>query len=186
MLALSCSRDFNNPFETDEDLNHSPKIETIVYQSGQGFVMQLDRAYSTNAVLLFERKSGTAFDPIVCQRLTASTFADTLINPELNYNLAYRVKVQKGQSVTTYSEVKPIIYTSSIVNAATNFTATSIVMQGVRLNWWDNSGVETGYEIEKNVNGAGYTEIASLPANATTYLHSITGMPESTINLSYR
>jgi len=182
---LSCSRDLTNPLEADSDLNHQPKITSIQFSNNQ-LVLSLDWSYSNEAVLLFERKSEEAFEPIAVQKLTASTFADNTLNLEQSYNLVYRFKVKKGDYQTEYSAEKSINYNSTLIFAPTEFSATTIELQGVRLNWQDNSSVETGYQIEKSENGGAFTELVSLAANATTYLHNISGMPANAIHLSYR
>ena len=182
---VSCSRDLTNPLEADSDLNHQPKITSIQIANNQ-VVLRLDWSYSDEAILLFERKSEEAFEPITCQKLTASTFADNTLNLEQSFNMVYRVRVKKGDYQTEFSEEKAFSYNSTLIYAPTNFNTTTIELQGVRLNWQDNSSVETGYRIEKSENGGDFTELVSLAANATTYLHNIPGMPANPINLSYQ
>jgi len=188
MLVLlgSCSRDLTNPLDADADLNQRPEIVNIEVDATNGIKLQLGLAYSNDAMVLFERKIANTFEPINCQKLTASIWLDNTLNLEQNYNLSYRIRVSKGDFTTEYSEVKTYVYNSSLIYPPTAFTATTIELQGVRLNWQDNSSVETGYKIEKNENGNGYTEIATLEANANTYLHSISGMPANPLNLTYR
>ena len=186
VALLSCSRDWNSPLESDVDLLHQPQILNIT-QDATGFKLQLDYSYSANAVLLFERKiAGAAYEPITMQKLSSSVFADSTLDMEFDHNLSYRLRVQKGEYYTDYSNVEPYNYTSIILNSPSGFSASTIELQGVRLNWQDNSGKETGYKIEKNLNGAGYTEIASLPANTETYMDNISGMPASPLSLIYR
>lgn len=186
LTILSCSRELTNPLDTDSELKQNPEIVQVYLDSSNRIVLQLGMSYSQTATIIFERKLANTFEPIACQKLSASTFADTTLNMEQNYNLSYRVKVQKGEYQTDYSPVNNYNYVSNIINAPSGVSATSIELQGIRLNWQDKSGTETGYKIEKNENGAGYTEIASLPANSTTYMHSISGMPATTLNLAYR
>ena len=183
---LSCSRDWNSPLESDNDLLHQPQITGVQLDNTNRMVLTLDYAYSNSADIRIERKIASAFDPIECLKLTPSTYADTTLNMENNYDLTYRVKVSKGDYSTDYSNQMAYQYVSTLVNQPSAFTASTIELQGVRLNWQDNSGKETGYKIEKNINGAGYLEIASLPANAETYMDNIAGMPASPQSLIYR
>ena len=185
LLTLSCSRDLTNPLDTDADLNHRPLITNIQIINDQ-LVLRLDFAYSGQVVILFERKLLDAFEPIVCQPLTASTFADNTLDLELNHELAYRVRISKGGYTTEYSPEKLFSYQSTIINAPSGFSTTTIELQGVRMTWQDNSSIETGYRIENNEDNSGFTELANLPANTSSYLHAITGMPPTPINLSYR
>lgn len=52
----------------------------------------------------------------------------------------------------------------------TNLTATPINDQSILLKWEDNCNIETGYKIERKGGGRGYTEIASLDENSTSYI----------------
>jgi hypothetical protein len=61
----------------------------------------------------------------------------------------------------------------------------TLELQGVKILWEDKSGKEDGYKVEKN-SGSGFTEIATLPANSTSYLDTISGTPTPPLNLTYR
>lgn len=185
---LSCSRDWNSPLENDSDLMHKPNITGIQLNTSGRMVLTLDYAYSGYATIQIERRisASSAFDPIECLKLSPSTFADTTLDMENNYDLAYRVKVSKGDYSTDYSNLVTYQYTSTILNAPSAFSVSTIELQGVRLSWQDNSNKETGYVVEKNLNGSAYVEIATLPANAETYMDNISGMPDSPLNLMYR
>jgi hypothetical protein len=186
LAFLSCSRDWNSPLENDSDLLHQPQILSIE-QYNQGFKLQLNYSYSSEAIMLFERKiTGAAYEPITMKQFSTSVFADTTLDMEFDHDLTYRIKVQKGEYYTDYSNEKAYNYSSIILNAPNGFTATTIEMQGVRLNWQDNSGKETGYKVEKNLNGTGYAEIANIPANSVTYMDNIAGVPATPLNLIYR
>jgi hypothetical protein len=186
LLLISCSRDWNSPLENDTDLLHQPHIVGITPDITEGFKLELDYSYSSAVMMLFERKIGSAYEPITLKKLSSSVYADTTLDMELDHTLSYRLKVQKGSYFTEYSNEKTYSYTSSILNAPSAFTLTSVELQGVRLNWHDNSNKETGYKIERNTDGAGYLEIASLPPNTQIYMNEISGMPEGSMNLFYR
>ena len=185
LFILSCSRDWNNPFETDSDLSHPPAISNIEL-NGNHLELSLDYSYSDECTVLFERKRTTAFEPVTLLKLSASVFADTTLDMEQNYNLVYRLRVQKNGYTSDYSNEKQFSYVSSILNAPSELTCSSIELQGVRLNWTDNSSKETGFRIEKNVNGSGFSEVANLPANTTTFLDAISGMPDPPQSIIYR
>src|SRR5688500_535295 len=48
-------------------------------------------------------------------------------------------------------------------------TATGTATGSINLNWIDNSMVEDGYEVQRFIGGSGWSVIATLGANATTY-----------------
>jgi hypothetical protein len=186
LLLLSCSRDWNSPLENDPDLLHQPQIVSITPETSVGFKLVINYSYSASANMLFERRTDAAFEPITLKKLSTSVFADTTLDMELDHSATYRLRVQKGTYYTEYSNEKSYDYISTILNVPSAFTAITIELQGVRLNWQDNSNKETGYKIERNFDGAGFAEIAALPANTETYLNSITGMPTNPMSLVYR
>ncbi len=186
MLLTSCSRDLTNPLDTDADLRQRPEIVSIELDIATGIKLQLGLSYSETAEILFERKLTNTFEPVACQKLTASIWLDSTLDLEQNHNLVYRVRIRKDEYTTDYSPDKSFVYVSTTINAPSGFTASSVEMQGIRLSWQDNSSIETGYRIEKNENNNGFTELANLPANTSTYLHTITGMPPTPIDISYR
>jgi hypothetical protein len=53
--------------------------------------------------------------------------------------------------------------------APSNLAATAINSSEIDLNWTDNSGDETGFEIERSLDGSNFSWIASLGANTTSY-----------------
>ncbi|MCB0162587.1 MAG: DNRLRE domain-containing protein [Anaerolineae bacterium] len=60
-------------------------------------------------------------------------------------------------------------------NPPSLLTATGISTSQINLSWQDNSNDETGFKIERSLNGlSGWIQIATRPANATTY--SSTGL----------
>jgi PKD repeat protein len=61
--------------------------------------------------------------------------------------------------------------------APTNLNAASLSETQIDLNWDDNSGNETGFRIERSTGGGGFSEIATVGANVTTY--SNTGLQAS-------
>ena len=185
LFILSCSRDWNNPFETDADLSHPPLITNVQLDVNR-VLLALDYSYSNDCTLLFERKSGSAFEPLNLQKISASVFADTTLDMEQSYNLVYRFKTQKSGYTSNYSNEQTYSYVSNTLNAPTGLSCSSIEMQGVRLSWTDKSSKETGYRIDKNVNGAGFVEAADLPANTTTWLDAIPGMPATPQSIIYR
>ncbi len=186
LLILSCSRDWNNPFETDSDLSHAPLITNIQMDSNNRLLLYLDYSYGSDCTVLFERKSETAFEPVSLFKVSASVFADTTLDMEQNYNLVYRLRVQKNGYTGDYSNEKQFSYVSNVLNAPSGLNCNSIELQGVRLNWTDNSSKETGFRIEKNVNGSGFAEAADLAANTTTWLDAISGMPDPPQSIIYR
>jgi peptidyl-Asp metalloendopeptidase len=56
--------------------------------------------------------------------------------------------------------------------APTNLTATATGVRTIALNWTDNSAGESGFQIERSVNGRGFSRIATVGANLTSFSQS--------------
>jgi hypothetical protein len=63
-------------------------------------------------------------------------------------------------------------------NPASNLIATVNSTTQINLTWIDNSAVETAYIVERSIDGITFSQIASLPANTTSY--SNTGLTANT------
>ena len=58
----------------------------------------------------------------------------------------------------------------SVLATPTNLTATAASQTQINLSWTDNSSDETNFRVERSPNGtSGWTEIATVAANTTTY-----------------
>ncbi len=53
--------------------------------------------------------------------------------------------------------------------APTSLAVTAVSMQGIALQWSDNSPRETGVEVERSVAGGGYTRITTAAADSTSF-----------------
>nr|MBA4148239.1 fibronectin type III domain-containing protein [Verrucomicrobiota bacterium] len=69
--------------------------------------------------------------------------------------------------------------TSSTPSAPSGLTATAATTTQINLAWTDNSGIETGFKIERSLSsGSGFSQIATVGANVKTY--SSTGLAAGT------
>ena len=188
-LFLSCNREYNNPTETDTDLSNQPQIIKVEKSTDLFVSLYLNYAFSSSAEIILERKTSVAFEEIPFVRQSSSVLLDTNFTRESDYNFVYRVKVQKNVNgitySTAYSTARSFFYLSTTLNAPENVSLQTLELQGVKILWEDKSGKEDGYKVEKN-SGNGFTEIATLSANSTSYMDTISGTPTPPLNLTYR
>jgi len=64
------------------------------------------------------------------------------------------------------------------IKSPSGLTSIGQTISSIQLKWTDNSSDETGFYIESSTNGTTYSVIATVDANATTYVH--TGLPQVT------
>lgn len=84
--------------------------------------------------------------------------------------------IQTGGRINAYKAISSLLVPTGLSATATSPTQIS-------LSWVDNATGEDGYKIERKEAGGSYSQIASISANATTYLDS--GIKDGT-NYAYR
>lgn len=60
----------------------------------------------------------------------------------------------------------------SLPNAPTNLTANAVSSSAINLSWTDNANNETGFDIERSLNGTNWNQIATTGINTTSYSDS--------------
>src|SRR5579864_2588121 len=73
------------------------------------------------------------------------------------------------KAVTPLS-VKGVKKAMALPAMATQVTATKYTFNSIRLTWKDNATNESGYHVLRSTDGVHYSQIATLPAGAKSYL----------------
>lgn len=90
-----------------------------------------------------------------------------------NYSLApattysYRVRSYDAFGHSPWSEVVAAT-TASAPSAPENVTATALGASSIRVSWTDTSTTETGFKVERSLDGATFTNLSYAPSNATS------------------
>ncbi|KAA6431450.1 T9SS type A sorting domain-containing protein [Dyadobacter flavalbus] len=93
----------------------------------------------------------------------------------------YRVRAKNASGFSAYSNIvsavtKPPVIT--IPKAPANLAVTTVTGKEINLKWTDNATDETGFELERSLNGTAFIKIADIAANATAYAD--TGLASTT------
>lgn len=83
-----------------------------------------------------------------------------------------------GYDIGAYEYMSSACTAPYAPNPPNNFVATVSSTSKIDLAWTDNSGVETAYIVDRSMDGTNFSQIASLPANTTSY--SNTGLTPNT------
>ncbi|HEX8523355.1 MAG TPA: NPCBM/NEW2 domain-containing protein [Tepidisphaeraceae bacterium] len=135
-------------------------------------------ANETNFII--ERSTdGITFVPLITLGANITTYSDTGLTASTKYYYQIRATNAVGDSnnsgvasATTQALPTPPAAPSAPVASATSASA-------INLAWTDNATNETGFKIERSLDGAtGWTQIATTAANVTTY--SDTGLAAAT------
>lgn len=97
---------------------------------------------------------------------------------ETTYTLTSITEQNDEYYITAYNDVgesapSDTITVTTIPNAPTNLTITQ-VPTGFKLDWTDNSSIETNYKIQKRISGGEWADLVTLAANITTYTDEFT------------
>jgi hypothetical protein len=93
----------------------------------------------------------------------------TSLNPDTDYY--YRCYAENSAG-SDWADTTVLFHTPAPPpppNAPSNLTATPISSSQINLTWQDNSGDETGFEIERKTGSGSYSQIATVGAGVTSY-----------------
>jgi PKD repeat protein len=138
---------------------------------------------SGNAPLMVQFSSTGSFDPDGTSISYAWVFGDGGTSSEVNPSHTYTTK-GSYTAVLTVTDPDNLTDTATVAitvtappNAPSNLTASAVSDSQINLAWADNASDETGFRIERSLDGSTWGAIATVSANVTTY--SNTGLPAS-------
>lgn len=110
---------------------------------------------------------GSNFSKIAEIGANATTFQNTGLTTLTKY--WYRIKAKNEIGYSAYSNVVEVSTLDVPPNAPTSLTAKTISSSQIDLAWVDNSGNESGFDIERSTDGAIFTKVGETGSNATTF-----------------
>lgn len=110
---------------------------------------------------------GTSFAKITDLGPNVTTYQHTGLTPATRY--WYRVLAKNSAGKSAYSNIANATTRQVAPNAPSGLTAAAVSTSQIDLKWTDNAGNETGYQVERSLNGTAFTKIADLAANITVY-----------------
>ncbi|MCE7043286.1 fibronectin type III domain-containing protein [Dyadobacter sp. CY312] len=110
---------------------------------------------------------GTNFAKVGETGANATSFSSNDLAPATKY--WYRVRSKNSQGGSTYTNVADATTRDVAPNTPQNLSATPVSNTQIRVSWNDNSGNESGFELERSGDGTAFAKIADLPANTTSY-----------------
>jgi titin len=106
-----------------------------------------------------------------------TSYSNTGLTAATGYT--YAVVAIDAAAKTASSRTVTVTTKAEVVSAPTGPTATPYNSNQINLSWTDNSSNESGFRILRRLTSAtAFTQIATVPANSTTY--SVTGLNPST------
>lgn len=123
-----------------------------------------DRADNETGFVI-ERRQGTSTVVFDLPGANIETFADNTVLPGRSYSYEVRAVNELGSSAPT---IAVVVAVPSVPTAPTNLRAKLTATRGIELSFRDNSTNESGFVVERAVNGGAFVAFATLPAQAST------------------
>ena len=142
---------------------------------------QVDLAWVDNATnetgFRIERSTdGINFSEIATTEQNTTLYSDVTVVAGITYS--YRVGTYNSFGSSSYSTVAWVTTPQASPAAPTNLSVKTRSSTQIDLKWTDRSSNETGFRIERSLNGSAWTLLSTVGANVTAY--SSTGLSPST------
>ncbi len=130
-----------------------------------------DNADNEQAYEVERSPDGLAWQQIAELPANAAAFSDAGLLPDTEY--AYRVRAVNAAGVSAYTGVATARTSAEAPPAApSNLVAKALPRQKISLTWTDNSIDETGFKVERSLDGATFAPLATVAGNTVTYTDS--------------
>ena len=128
-----------------------------------------DNANNEDGFKVERSPDGVSFTQIATAAANATSYSDTGLTASTTYY--YRARAYNTGGDSAYSSIASA--TTKVVPASpSGLTATAASASRINLAWKDNSTNETGFKIERSLDGASFTQIATVGASVTTYANT--------------
>lgn len=129
---------------------------------------------------LIERSTdgGVTFTLLASLDPSTTSYNDASVIPEQAY--VYRVRAIRGAMQSTPTNNRSLTTPATLPAAPSGLIVTSTSLAQVSLSWVDHSNDETGFVIERSINGgSSFTDLATVGANVTSYADVNVGPSQS-------
>ncbi len=142
-----------------------------------------DQSTNEDGFAIERSTAGGGFAVVASVAGNVTTYANTGLTASTAYN--YRVRATNTAGNSAYSNTASVTTPggATTTNPPSNLVATVNSSSQITLSWADNSTTEQSFKIERSTAGGSFSQIATVPADTTTYVN--TGLSEST-SYSYR
>jgi hypothetical protein len=137
-----------------------------------------DNANNESGFIVERSLNGTSgWTPEKTTAANVTTYSDTGLSTATRYY--YRVKAFAAAGDSAYTSTANATTLPLPPAAPTALAAQALSRSSIKLTWADNSNNETGFKIERSLDGAsGWSQVATVGAGVTTYTN--TGLNRST------
>jgi uncharacterized protein (TIGR03437 family) len=147
----------------------APQNPTASVNSSAQIVLTWTSADSLAARFHVERQTpGSTFTEIGVVQVAATTFTDPNVTAGTTYQ--YRIRAENDYGFSPYSAVTTATVPAAQISPPTNLQAAAVSQTQIDLTWSNANTNAIRFHIERKTGATGtYTEIAMVPATATSY-----------------
>jgi subtilisin family serine protease len=132
-------------------------------------LMWTDNSATENGFKIERSTDGLAFAQFAIVSAGVTAYTASSLAPATNY--WFRVRAYEGAANGDYSNVATAT-TLPPPTAPSNLAATATGSASVKLTWTDNATTETGFKIDRSLDGASWSQVTVVSANTTTYTNT--------------
>jgi subtilisin family serine protease len=112
---------------------------------------------------------GISWTQVALLGVNASTYTATSLAPATRYS--FRVRAYQGAVNGDYSAIA-VATTMDPPSPPANVTAQALSPSSIKLTWTNSSPIQTSVKIERSLDAASWTQVASVSATTTTWTNS--------------
>ncbi|GAA4441922.1 hypothetical protein GCM10023091_27850 [Ravibacter arvi] len=145
-------------------------LSAVTAGSRQINLIWQDQANNEDAFEIERSTDGSNFTKIADAGANTTSFQSTGLAPNTRY--WYRVRARNSGGLSAYSNVAEATTRDEAPQTPGPISGNAVSNTQINLSWADNSGNETGFELESSGNGTNFAKIADLGPNTTSYQHT--------------
>ncbi len=168
IALISCSKDYENPFDPDVNINSLTEVEVENIGNHQ-FQLNWKCSYADETGFRIDRKVNDENWVENFAEISTDSFQWIDNNVPEYQRIKYRIAVHFDDNYSDFVESDDLIY----ISEPQNFEVTQEDVHKFLLSWWDVADGEDGYKIERKIDSGDYQLIHITNANDSLYIDNI-------------
>ena len=136
--------------------------------TGDAQLQWVDRSQNESSFIIERKEGAGSFATLATLGANAEAYTDSTAVPSTDYN--YRVKAVHAVGSSSYTN--EVGFRGGAPAAPSFFGANPVSSTSISLTWTDSSSIETGFTIERSVDGGGYAPLNTLAPDSQAYVDS--------------
>jgi subtilisin family serine protease len=127
-----------------------------------------DTSSNEDGFRVYRSTDGVNFSQVATLAANTTRFSDTGLAAGTTYTYRVDAYNARGAAASNTATATTVAQQTS-PTAPSGLSATAVSSNQTRLAWTDNSGNETGFNVERSTDGQRWSQVATVGANVTTY-----------------